>query len=122
MLQEQQIQQVVKKLVSVAKPQQLILFGSYARGEATEDSDLDLLVVKSRVSKKGLERVAYRNAIGSIGVGVDILVYPASHIKERANWCSSPIYWALREGKVLYDAERGSKSSAQSCRARSKGI
>lgn len=110
MLQKRQIKQAVQKIVSVAKPRKVILFGSYARGEATEDSDLDLLVIKSRISRKGLERVTYRNALGSIGVGVDILVYSPRQIAEKASWCSSPIYWALREGKVLYDSKQGSKS------------
>ena len=92
----------------------MVLFGSYARGEATENSDLDLLVIKSRLSKSGQEKVAYRSAVGSIGVGVDILVYSPKQVAERLNWCSSPIYWALREGKVLYDKKQRSRASSKS--------
>ncbi|MDT8392155.1 MAG: nucleotidyltransferase domain-containing protein [Lentisphaeria bacterium] len=46
MLSEQDIQDIVDRVVEVAAPEKIILFGSYATGTATEDSDVDLLVVK----------------------------------------------------------------------------
>lgn len=118
MLQKKQIKQIAQKLVSVDKLEKIILFGSYARGEAKEDSDLDLLVIKRKPSKTGQERVTLRNAVGAIGVGVDILVYSSREVIEKSGWCSSPIYWALREGKVLYDAKQGSKGSSQTSLSR----
>lgn len=39
------LDRAVRRIVEIAKPQLVILFGSYAEGRATEDSDLDLLVV-----------------------------------------------------------------------------
>ena len=41
----EKVQAVVQRLIQVAKPKKIILFGSYVRGEATRDSDLDILVV-----------------------------------------------------------------------------
>ncbi|MEI6306313.1 MAG: nucleotidyltransferase domain-containing protein, partial [Deltaproteobacteria bacterium] len=35
------LQEITQKVIEVAKPRKIILFGSYARGEAEEDSDLD---------------------------------------------------------------------------------
>ena len=49
MISEQTIQQAVARLVAAAKPNKIILFGSYARGDATEDSDLDLMVIEQDV-------------------------------------------------------------------------
>ncbi|MBI4357150.1 MAG: nucleotidyltransferase domain-containing protein [Gammaproteobacteria bacterium] len=114
MLQNRQIKQAIRQIVSVAKPDKIILFGSYARRKATQDSDLDLLVIKRGVSKKkGQAMVLYRHAVGSIGIGVDILVTSPKEVKEKSKWCSSPIYWAVREGKVLYDSKQGSKGSSK---------
>ena len=52
----------------------VVVFGSYGRGEATKDSDLDLLVVEESLEDFTKEYVSLRKAIGSIGVGVDLLL------------------------------------------------
>jgi predicted nucleotidyltransferase len=49
MISSEQIQQAVERLVAAANPSKVILFGSYARGDATEDSDLDLMVIEQEV-------------------------------------------------------------------------
>ena len=45
MLSQKTIQQAVKRIVQTAQPNKVILFGSYARGDSTPDSDLDLMVI-----------------------------------------------------------------------------
>ncbi len=84
-------------------PKKIVLFGSYARNDADEDSDLDLLVIEKNMSNKGLEMVKIRNAIGDIGVGVDILVYTENDVNELSHLRGSTLYWALKEGKILYE-------------------
>lgn len=96
----------VQRLIATAHPSKVILFGSRARGDATDESDLDLLVIEPKVENRGLEMVRLRNAVGPVGMGVDILVYSEEEVAERSEWCTSPVYWALREGKVLYDAQQ----------------
>ena len=49
MITEAQIQAVVARIVEGYRPDRIILFGSYAYGTPTEDSDLDLLILKSGV-------------------------------------------------------------------------
>lgn len=107
MLSENQIRDSAKKILQVANPTRIILFGSYARGDATEDSDLDLLVIVKNIEKRGKQMVAYRNAIGRVspGVGVDILVYHEDEASEPVP--GTVLYWALIEGKVLYEAKAG---------------
>lgn len=105
MLTQQGINQVVRKLVAAANPSKVLLFGSYARGEANEDSDLDLLVVEPVVvENKGMEMVRLRRVVGGVGIGVDILVYSEDEFARRGQVPGTVIYWALREGRVLYDA------------------
>ena len=104
MLTEQTIQDAVRRVVEAAhSPLKVILFGSYARGSATEASDLDLLVVEREVPDTGAEMIRLSDALIQLDVGVDLLVYSEEEFKQRQHWCSTPVYWAMREGKVLYD-------------------
>ena len=75
MISGEQIQQAVERLVAAAKPSKIILFGSYARGDATEDSDLDLMVIEQEVVNKFDEMIRLHRAVGDVGIGVDVLVY-----------------------------------------------
>jgi uncharacterized protein len=105
MLQPQTIQEVVARIVATAQPSKVILFGSYARGEATEDSDIDLMVVEPKVENRASEMIRLRRAVGRVGVGVDVLVYSDAEFDERKDWLSNVVYWAAREGKVLYEKQ-----------------
>lgn len=104
MIGEKILKEAVGRIVAAARPTKVILFGSFARGEADEGSDVDLMVIEPEVSDKYAEMVRLRGAVGFIGAGVDLLVYSEAEVEARKDWCSSPIYWALREGKVLYEA------------------
>ena len=104
MLDERTLQQAVRRIVAVAQPNRVILFGSYGRGDADAGSDLDLMVIEPKVPDRYAEMIRLHEAVGSINVGVDVLVYSEAEIEERRDWCTSPIYWALREGRSLYVA------------------
>ncbi len=105
MLTPEAIQQAVQRIVTAAQPNRVILFGSYARGEANEDSDLDLLVIERDLPADQVanEMARLRLAVGSVGVGVDILVYSEAEFERRKNWSATPIYWAQQEGRVVYE-------------------
>jgi len=97
------IQKVVTRLVNAANPRKIILFGSYARGEETPDSDVDIMVIEDTVEHQGKEMVRLRKAAGRIapGVGIDILVYATEKTKDPVP--GTVVFWALSEGKVLYE-------------------
>lgn len=103
MISEETLQEAVRRIVAVAQPTKVILFGSHARGDSDADSDLDLLVIERSVGNVGEEMVRLSEAVGTVGVGVDVLVYSEAEVEHRRDWCTSPIYWALREGRVLYE-------------------
>jgi predicted nucleotidyltransferase len=105
MIDERTLQEAVQRIVAVAQPVRVILFGSYGRGDADAGSDLDIMVIERQVDNRGEEMVRLRKAVGSIDVGADVLVYSEAEIEERRDWCTSPIYWALREGRTLYVAQ-----------------
>ncbi|HNT36865.1 MAG TPA: nucleotidyltransferase domain-containing protein [bacterium] len=104
MIEEQTLQQAVARIVAVAQPCRVILFGSYGRGDADEQSDVDLMVVKPRVDNRGEEMIRLAQAVGRIGAGVDILVYSDEEYQRRSQVPGTALYWARKEGRVLYES------------------
>lgn len=71
MLSQESIHEAVRHAVASAyAPSRVIVFGSYARGDADEGSDLDLMVIECEVPNKGEEMLRLNRAIGWIGKGV----------------------------------------------------
>ncbi len=87
------------------EPEKIILFGSLARGETHEDSDIDLIVVKDTSASYGDRVKAPLPVLRGRLVGADILVYTPDEYEhgKRARW--GLIRDVERDGKVLY--ERG---------------
>lgn len=105
MISQQVIDEAVQRIVAVAQaPKRVVVFGSYARGDANDDSDLDLLVVETSIDDRTKEYVRLREAAGGIGVGVDLLLFTESEFEKRRQWWSTPAYWADREGRVVYES------------------
>jgi len=98
-----QIKEIVARIVRVAQPEKIILFGSGARGDIRPDSDLDLLVVKDGVKRRALAGLIYRSLIG-VGRAIDIVVASSDDIERYGNSPSLVLYPALREGRVIYAA------------------
>jgi predicted nucleotidyltransferase len=108
MVTEQVIQDAVQRLVSAAHaPLKVILFGSRAEGRERPDSDVDLLVVEEDIPDLALEYGRLRQAVGSIGTGVDILLYPRAEFERRLTWSTSPVRDAAERGRVLFQAHAG---------------
>ena len=99
------LSEIRRRLVAVLKPEQIILFGSYAYGEPTEDSDIDLLVIvaQSDEPRYRRSRSAYR-ALRGMGIPKDILVMTRAEVSRKAKVPSSLVSQALREGRVLYES------------------
>lgn len=113
MISEEEIRAAVDILVREAQPEQVILFGSYARGEAKSDSDVDLLVVEREVRHQQAEMVRLRRALSPLRIPVDLLVTDLARLSSScADFPGSYLYDALREGKVLYAVERAGATSA----------
>lgn len=106
MLNEQTIRDAVTSIAAIAHtPKKIILFGSYARGDANERSDLDLMVVERDIPDPMEEWQRLAGVVRSLPVDVDILLYAEHEFEKRKEWCSTPVYWAVREGRVLYERD-----------------
>lgn len=102
MISSELMNTAVQTLAEGARPQRIILFGSHARGDAGEDSDLDLLVIEDEVPDRAREMVRLRRLLRPLRVPVDILVYSADEVLRWGSQPGSALYWALREGRVVY--------------------
>ena len=94
---------VVDRLVKGFQPRRVILFGSFARGDAGPDSDLDLLVVMDEVENKRETTVAMRRALADLPIAKDVIVTTPEEIARRGHVEGTVLKPALTEGVVLYD-------------------
>jgi predicted nucleotidyltransferase len=96
------LDEIVRRIVQVAKPEKIIMFGSTARGMMGPNSDVDLLVVKAGDFHRGkLTEAIYMNMFG-VGQAVDVVVVKPDDIERYGNSHALVIAPALREGKVIY--------------------
>ena len=102
---EEDLRDIVRRIVEVADPEKIIVFGSAARGTMGPNSDLDLLVIK-RGDYRHLTaaREVYR-ALRGIEYAKDIIVVTPEEVERYKDSFCLVLYPALREGKVIYDKE-----------------
>ncbi|MBI4409199.1 MAG: nucleotidyltransferase domain-containing protein [Gemmatimonadetes bacterium] len=104
-LRDPRLAEVVRRLVNAYRPEQIYLFGSYARGDAGPDSDYDLLLVvpDDAPPERRRARLAYEVLWGT-GTAADVLVWTRARFDARAHVVTSLPATVLREGKLLHAA------------------
>ncbi len=104
---EQLIEEMVRTIVDEVGPRRIYLFGSYAQGSQTTDSDIDLLIVEDQ--KFGPERNRWselkriRKALKPFRIPKDILVYSQDEFAAWEKSVNHIVARAVREGKLLYE-------------------
>jgi predicted nucleotidyltransferase len=91
---------IVTLLKETPRGSKVILFGSYARGEARPDSDLDFLVVEPTLTSRRAEMVRLRSALRPLGIPADVLVVSLSAFNAWKILPNNVISEANNEGKV----------------------
>jgi predicted nucleotidyltransferase len=102
-LDPQILDEIIRRIVEVAQPEKIILFGSAARGEMGPHSDVDLLIIKGGADALDLMGQIYRNLHG-VGAAVDAIVVTPEDVERYKESHALVIKPALREGKVVYEA------------------
>jgi len=98
------LDEIVRRIVAIAQPDKIILFGSAARGAMDRDSDLDLLIVKrGPVHRRNLAGDIYMN-IGDVPYPIDVIVVTPEDVDRYKDSHALVIAPALREGRVIYDS------------------
>lgn len=100
-----EIQRMVSLIVKEFEPEQVILFGSHARGEGGSDSDVDLLVVLPVEGSKRKKAIEIGVALHDVRVPKDIIVTTPEEFKWRKEIPGTIERPAVMEGKVLYAKE-----------------
>lgn len=98
------IAQLTQILVEAAKPKLVILFGSQARGEAAEESDLDVMVVGENPSNRLAEMVRLNRLPRSLDIAVDLLVVSEEKFTYWRDTPGNVYFEAASEGQVLHEA------------------
>ena len=98
------VKEIVRRILSVAKPDKIILFGSAAAGGMTRDSDIDLLVVEPEVSNGREESVQLDEILGGMGYPFDIIVIATDWFEASKHLIGGIAYPANKYGKVIYEA------------------
>jgi len=98
------LKEVTRRIVALANPRRVVLFGSAARGRMSKDSDFDMLVVvKAPVHRRRMAQKIYRGLHG-VGIAVDIVVATEADLQKYGSRAGTVLKPALKEGRVLYEA------------------
>jgi predicted nucleotidyltransferase len=104
---ERDFRNIVQAIRSVSDPSAIVLFGSYARGDPTDQSDIDLLVIRRRDFRPGESRrkelgYLYRAVATKIDIPKDILLLTRREFEDWKTTTNHPASEAFREGRALY--------------------
>ncbi|MCE8425632.1 MAG: nucleotidyltransferase domain-containing protein [Candidatus Methanoperedens sp.] len=96
------IQEIKDRIVSAVHPEKIILFGSYAYGTPTKDSDLDLLVIMPSDESMHSRVTRIRKLVRDINIPEDIIVYTPQEVEKWKDASVAFITSIIRKGKVIY--------------------
>ncbi len=97
--------EIAERLKKVYHPKRIYLFGSYAWGAPTKESDMDIAVIIEQSNEKSYKRVqAGLRELWSIPKPIDLLVYTEEEFNEKSSHPSTLQYQIKNKGKNLYEA------------------
>jgi predicted nucleotidyltransferase len=93
---------ITDRLVAEFQPLKIILFGSYARGDADQNSDIDLLVIFSELANKRARTIEILGCLSDLPVAKDVVITTPKEIAEYGHLVGTVLRPALRDGRVIY--------------------
>ncbi len=103
MIENTKINDIVSKIAVKFNPNKIILFGSYAAGNPTNDSDLDLLVIKETNRPRHKRSFDIQKSLIGSMIPIDILVYTTQEFEKEKKEKNSFLYSAIQTSKILYE-------------------
>ena len=104
-LDQKLIEEIVGRILAVTLADRIIIFGSAATSSMTQDSDIDLLVLKSAPDNPRRESVQVRRALSGLGYPFDITVMATERFDESKGVIGGIAFPANKYGKVIYEAD-----------------
>ena len=80
---DKEIQNIVNQLVRLYKPEKIILFGSLAKDQIKQGTDIDLFIIKSDVPELGVDRIRQLDALIKYRLATDFIVYKPQELEQR---------------------------------------
>lgn len=102
---EDLINDISRLIVKAVDPDKIILFGSYAYGKPSENSDLDILIIKKSKLPRYKRSVPIYKALAGILIPKDVVVYTPQEVEEWSDVPQAFITTALTRGKKIYEKE-----------------
>ena len=112
MLTRDEIDEVIRQIATRLRPQKIIIFGSYAKGKATVESDLDVFVIHETHLPMANRADDLRPVLDHRLIPVDVHVYTPEEVEEYGKEAHSFVASVLRTGQVVFDAEASRARSA----------
>jgi uncharacterized protein len=103
-LPEETVSRLTRVVVEAAHPRRLIMFGSHARGDAHEDSDVDIMVVEDHPADRLMEMVRLNRLLRGLDIALDLLVVSEEKFNHWRDTPGNVYFEASSEGRVLYEA------------------
>ncbi len=97
------VKKIIDCILSVTRPERVILFGSAATDNMTADSDVDLLVIERSFVNLREENIRLRSALRNLGVPVDVFAMTPERFMETKDIIGGLAYPANKYGKVIYE-------------------
>jgi predicted nucleotidyltransferase len=98
------LNEIVRRVLTVARPDKIILFGSAATGQMNKDSDIDLLIVEPVVENTRHRSVEINRALGDVSYPVDVIVMRTERFEQTKRFIGGIAYPANKYGRVIYEA------------------
>lgn len=112
MITEEMIREATTRLINMASPEKIFLFGSFARQQGGEYSDLDFMIVQKRIESRRREVVRLYDALRPLRIPVDLLLTTETIFREWEDVPGTVFYEVKREGRLCYEASRSGEIAA----------
>ena len=106
------IETMVERITEAMQPIQIRLFGSRARGEAAQRSDVDLLVVLDDTPDRRACQIEIKSLLTDVPISIDVVVTTPGEIVRRGHVAGTVLNNALEEGKLIYEEEDAHRATA----------
>jgi predicted nucleotidyltransferase len=103
-LDRKQIEEIIRRILTVSQPERIIIFGSAAADRMTRDSDIDLLILKADPGNTRQESVRIREALRGLEYPIDVIVMATERFEESKDVIGGIAFPAHKYGKVIYKA------------------
>lgn len=103
MIDKAKINEIISKIALHFDPDKIILFGSYASGNTTNDSDLDLLIIQETELPRHKRSFDIQKSLKGSMIPMDILVYTIKEFEEERNQKNSFLHSLIQNSEILYE-------------------